>query len=45
MVRRAAQREQRASAYRRDHFAQENVDVILATEYGPERTRNFVCRK
>src|SRR5215470_8782043 len=27
------------------HFAQENVDVVLATEYGPERTRNFVCRK
>src|SRR5205823_1506876 len=27
------------------HFAQENVDVVLATENGPERTRNFVCRK
>src|SRR5438067_294185 len=27
------------------HFAQENVDVVLAAEYGPERTRNFVCRK
>src|SRR5439155_6207085 len=26
-------------------FAQENVDVVLAAEYGPERTRNFVCRK
>ncbi len=27
------------------HFAQENVDVVSATEYRPERTRNFVCRK
>jgi hypothetical protein len=27
------------------HFAKENVDVVLAAEYGPERTRNFVCRK
>src|SRR5213080_941784 len=27
------------------HCAQENVDVVLAAEYGPERTRNFVCRK
>ncbi len=27
------------------YFAEENVDVVLAAEYGPERTRNFVCRK
>src|SRR5262249_15904596 len=27
------------------HFAQENVDVVLPTEYGPERTGNFVRRK
>src|SRR6266516_7988938 len=27
------------------HFAQENVDVVLPAENGPERTRNFVCRK
>src|SRR5262249_53370896 len=27
------------------HFAQENVDVFLAAEYRPERTRNLVCRK
>src|SRR5438874_4297758 len=27
------------------HFAQENVDVVLAAEDGPEWTRNFVCRK
>src|SRR5215472_8895685 len=26
-------------------FAQENVDVVLAAENGPERTRNFVCRE
>jgi hypothetical protein len=26
-------------------FAQQNVHVFLATEYGPERTGNFVCRK
>jgi hypothetical protein len=27
------------------HFVQENVDVVLAAEDGPERTRDFVCRK
>jgi hypothetical protein len=27
------------------YFAQENVDVILATEYGSERTRNFIRGK
>jgi hypothetical protein len=27
------------------HFAQKNVDVVLAAENGPERTRNFICRK
>src|SRR5260370_42493405 len=27
------------------HFAQENVDVVVAAKYGPERTRNFFCRK
>ena len=27
------------------YFAEENVDVVLAAEYRPEWTRNFVCRK
>jgi hypothetical protein len=28
-----------------DYFAWENVDVVLAAQYGPEGTGNFVCRK
>src|SRR5215471_11600588 len=27
------------------HFAQDNLGVVLSAEDGPERTRNFVCRK